>query len=298
MFLGFRVSILLAASCSLVAVLVVETRSATFIQKEQLTAEQHLEKAREALHEKKYGAAKAEAKRALSLNKEIPEPYLLLAIAARQQGELNSAMGYVSKALERNPDYADAHYILGLLQFQKKNFAGARDEANAAILKGARFSNSYLLLAQAYLAISSHQEAVDALQNALALVSSNDEAARLKLQIEALNDFIRTKANRSDPSYTKPRLLNQPRPRYTDEARTANVQGTVRLAVLVTEDGSASSPIVFVGIGYGLDEEAIRAARSMKFTPATKDGKPVKFWQMVLVEFNLKLSFEVINKNG
>ena len=50
----------------------------------------------------------------------------------------------------------------------------------------------------------------------------------------------------------------------TDEARAAHVQGTVRLAVLVTEDGSVSSSIVFVGIGYGLDDEALKAARARK----------------------------------
>lgn len=264
------------------------TSGAVLIQKEKQTAEQHLQNARDALHEKKYGKATDEAKRALSLDKDLAEPYLLLAIASRQRGELTDAMRYVKKALERNPAYSDAHYILGLLLFQQKNFAAAEEEASLSIVQGSTFPNAYVLIAQADLAIGKLEQALDAFEKALRLTPPDqEEAHRLTDQIEALKGWIDSRASRRDPSYIRPRPLNTPQPRYTDEARTAKIQGTVRLAVLVGEDGSVTSTLVFVGIGFGLDQEALRAAQKLKFKPATKDGKPVPFWQLVLVEFNL-----------
>jgi TonB family protein len=273
--------------------------AAVLIQNEKQPAEQHIQNAREALQNKKYGRAKDEAKRALSLNRMAPEPYLVLAIASRQQGELTDAMKYVKQALDRKTDYADAHYVLGLLQFQKRDFIAAQAEASMAIAQGLSFPNVYELLAQADLAINKTKEAVDALENALRFSSTDrDEAARIKEQIEALNGWIGSEASRHDPSYAKPQPLNSPRPTYTDEAREAKIQGRVRLAVLLDERGNVTSTLVFVGIGFGLDREAINAAQKLRFKPAMKDGKPVPFWQMVIVEFNLRSSFKVIQKTA
>jgi TonB family protein len=265
------------------------SRAARLIQKEKQTAEQHLQNAREALHEKKFGKATDEAKRASSIDKDLPEPYLLLAIACRQRGELTDAVRYVKRALEHDPKYADAHYILGLLLFQQKNFVAAQEQASLSIVEGPKFPNAYVLIAQADLAIGKLEEAVDAFEKALQLTRSNkEEAQRLTDQIGALKGWIDSRSSRRDPSYIRPKLLNTPQPRYTDEARTAKIEGIVRLAVRVSEEGSVTSTLVFVGIGFGLDQEAIRAAQALKFKPATKDGKPVPFWQLVVVEFNLR----------
>ena len=283
----------------LISISATHCAAAVLIQNEKQPAEQHIQNAREALQNKKYGRAKDEAKRALSLNRMAPEPYLVLAIASRQQGELTDAMKYVKQALDHKMDYADAHYILGLLQYQKKNFIASQTEASTAIAEGLSFPNVYVLLAQANLATNKTKEAVDAFENALRLSSADpDEAARIKHQIEALNGWIGSQATRQDPSYTKPKPLNAPQPTYTDEARNAGIQGTVRLAVLVNEGGKVTSTLVFVGIGFGLDQEAIKAAQRLRFEPAMKDGKPVPYWQMVIVEFNLRSSFEVIQKTA
>jgi hypothetical protein len=37
-----------------------------------------------------------------------------------------------------------------------------------------------------------------------------------------------------------------------------------------------------------LDEQAIAAARLVKFRPAMKDGKAVPFWVSLQIEFNLR----------
>jgi TonB family protein len=85
-----------------------------------------------------------------------------------------------------------------------------------------------------------------------------------------------------------PRALNEPRPNYTEEARTNKVQGVVRARILVGSDGLVKQVRILKGLPYGLDEEAIRAAMQMRFRPATKDGGAVAFWLTLDVEFNLR----------
>jgi TonB family protein len=60
------------------------------------------------------------------------------------------------------------------------------------------------------------------------------------------------------------------------------------MVVLVDEQGKVSSVVVFIPLGFGLDEQAAKAARQMRFTPASKGGRPVSFWQRIEVEFGLR----------
>lgn len=87
---------------------------------------------------------------------------------------------------------------------------------------------------------------------------------------------------------TPPRALNEPRPNYTEEARTNKVQGIVRARILIGSDGLVKQVRITRGLPYGLDEEAIRAAMQMRFRPAMKDGAEVAYWMTLNVEFNLR----------
>lgn len=62
---------------------------------------------------------------------------------------------------------------------------------------------------------------------------------------------------------------------YTEEARTAAVEGTVVLDIVVREDGRVGEVHVVSGLAHGLTEAAIAAAKSCRFSPGEKDGKPV-----------------------
>jgi TonB family protein len=87
---------------------------------------------------------------------------------------------------------------------------------------------------------------------------------------------------------TPPRALNEPRPNYTEEARTNKAQGIVRARILIGSDGLVKQVRILRGLPYGLDEEAIRAAMQMRFRPAMKNGAAVAFWMTLDVEFNLR----------
>ena len=84
-----------------------------------------------------------------------------------------------------------------------------------------------------------------------------------------------------------PKCVHCPVPGYTEEARKHKAQGSVRMNVVVDTDGRAVAIHPVKGAPYGFTENSVNAVRSWKFTPAMKDGKPVKV--CVTVETTFKL---------
>jgi TonB family protein len=85
----------------------------------------------------------------------------------------------------------------------------------------------------------------------------------------------------------RPTVLSKEKARYTDEARKNGVQGTVVLSVIFAADGTIRSIQVVRGLPDGLNENAIEAAKKIRFRPAIKEGKPVS------VRGNLEFSFNL-----
>lgn len=87
---------------------------------------------------------------------------------------------------------------------------------------------------------------------------------------------------------SKPVIVSRFRPEYTDEARNNNVQGAVRLRILVDEGGTVKSVRVVRGLPHGLTQKAIESGYKTRFKPAMKDGKAVPYWIIIEVTFTLR----------
>lgn len=85
----------------------------------------------------------------------------------------------------------------------------------------------------------------------------------------------------------KPRIRSKPNPRYTEEARRKGVAGRVVISVVLCRTGEVGDPGVVEGLPHGLSEEAIKAARRIKFEPARKDDERVNVRVSVVYHFNL-----------
>lgn len=84
-----------------------------------------------------------------------------------------------------------------------------------------------------------------------------------------------------------PRATKSPTPAYPAALETMGIRGTVILRVVVDERGKGLVADIAEPVGYGLDQSAINAIHnSWEFTPAQKDGKPVKVYFRVRVNFN------------
>ena len=87
-----------------------------------------------------------------------------------------------------------------------------------------------------------------------------------------------------------PRLLRSVRPNYTAEAMRAKVQGIVRLEGVVLPDGSVGDLKVIRSLDpvFGLDQEAMKAAKQFRFVPGTRFGEPVAVLVSFEIEFTLR----------
>jgi TonB family protein len=82
-------------------------------------------------------------------------------------------------------------------------------------------------------------------------------------------------------------ILSKPKPAYTDDARRKNIEGEVLLEMQFSASGEARVLRVVRGIGHGLDETAVAAARGIRFRPATRDGGAVDSAAIVRILFQL-----------
>jgi TonB family protein len=65
------------------------------------------------------------------------------------------------------------------------------------------------------------------------------------------------------------------------------VSGTIVLRVVFRADGHVTDIRVVSGLPYGLTDKAIQAAKTVRFTPAMKDGRAVSQYAQLEYNFNL-----------
>ena len=75
---------------------------------------------------------------------------------------------------------------------------------------------------------------------------------------------------------------------YPMAARRAELEADIALELVVGLDGRVVSARVLRPAGYGLDEEAVRAVSAYRFSPARRDGRPVRVRMPWTVQFRLR----------
>src|SRR5437588_1602288 len=82
-------------------------------------------------------------------------------------------------------------------------------------------------------------------------------------------------------------ILYEPNPAYSNEARILKMEGDVVLEVVFLASSQVQVVRVVSGLGHGLDEAALQAAKLIRFKPAQRNGQPVDFPARVRIEFRL-----------
>jgi TonB family protein len=85
----------------------------------------------------------------------------------------------------------------------------------------------------------------------------------------------------------KARVVMKPEPAYTEDARRNEITGTVVLRAVFSSGGDVTNIRVVSGLPHGLTENAIYAARQLRFIPAIKDGHFVSMYIQLEYNFNL-----------
>jgi protein TonB len=74
---------------------------------------------------------------------------------------------------------------------------------------------------------------------------------------------------------------------YPAAARRAEIEVDLRLEIVVEPDGTVRVARLLSPAGYGLDEAALAAIRGYQFSPAVREGRPVRVRMRWTVQFRL-----------
>lgn len=264
------------------------------------------------LKTQKYKDAIKALKKAVEL---APKNDVYLALLAYCQMMVSDADATktANETLRINPQNAEAYYVLGILSYRNESFAGAYDRARRAIELKPDFSPAYRLKAQAliasYMALPGKVlppatrgdlliEAVADLDKFLALTQDASQRREVEAELVTLRHFAEyygrpenqlqrgaSLADPPDPTRTALRILSKPRPGYTDGARARRISGRIVVLVTFGADGKIGPVMVTQSLDPDLDQQAVRAARGIKFVPATQNGVPVASVRQVEYSF-------------
>ena len=181
--------------------------------------------------------------------------YFLLGLSHRGLKQHNEAIAALEKAVQLKSKNSLAQFELGQTYIDAKNYKGAIRQYRWLEKKDKRLASEFRLNIPAEVA-KQYQLPPSLLEASQADI----EAAKPILGMEL--GF-------------RPQILYRERARYTDEARANKIGGTVVLRVIYSKQGKLIVLGVVRGLPYGLTENAIEAAKKIRFNPAMKDGQSV-----------------------
>ncbi len=215
------------------------------------------------------------------------------------QNKTGKAIDVLSKAIKLDPKNSAASVLRASAFYREWKFEDALRDSETAISLEPGFATAYSLKANILVGLFGSKVKGDApsdseidllrgavavLEKCIATCTNDSEVDRQKNQIGGFRKFLEyfnagerlePESAATDTNSTPVRITRVQRPEYTNAARLNNVSGKVRILALFDSDGVVRLGIIVKSLGYGLDEEALRAALQTKFVPATRNGQPV-----------------------
>ncbi len=247
--------------------------------------------------------------KSLELNPNQADAHKALAYVLLLRNKLKESLKQIEALTALNAMDSESYYIRGWAKLRLGDNDEALDNADQSVKLNPKFANAYLLKAQAMMNRRSNStdykriaaeygSAADNIGKFILLTSASPDNVFWRGQQETLKIFAayytEKEKNKDSDTEDKPdanttpiKILTKPRASYTDKARQAGVSGIIRLLVAFTESGKVEHVLVLTSLGYGLDEEAIKAARGIKYEPQTRDGKPVTTVKPVEYSFTI-----------
>lgn len=247
-------------------------------------------------------------KKAVDLAPVNNEHRLNYAFAFFRTNKLKEARKQTEAVLGNDPQNLSAILLRGSINFLQRKFDETITDSDKVISLDPSYAGAYTLKSNAILGRLSARVAngsiikneVDLLKEALVTLQNGEESAQGKPGIEAIKTeregvsaFYQYFTRGSDVNFasdlgTIPLKIIEKRPApYTNEARRNMVEGTIKVAVLFSSTGVVKHVLVLDGLPFGLTENAVRAARNIRFEPAVKDGKPISVVKLVEYSFDI-----------
>jgi len=232
------------------------------------------------------------------------QPHILTALAWAhlRLGDRSKAARYAREATDLDKNNAEAHYVFAVAALPGQNYKIVHARATSAIEADPNLWAAYRVRALALIGSFAQQQTI-VIKDPLSRGELLTEAARdLETYIEKLPGadhgsfgpgYLRSlkyfasyyselgrkeeidKTSGNAPIRTTYKVTEKPLASYTSRARDARIGGNIRLVAQLRSDGRVGHILLLTSLGYGLDEEATRAASKIRFEPATDNGVPV-----------------------
>jgi TonB family protein len=136
--------------------------------------------------------------------------------------------------------------------------------------------------------------AVDSLENPQGYIALSSDVGDAEFRAIEVRRMAKPRPTPVDGVYEpgrgveNPRLIKTVRPRYTEAALAARIQGDVTLSAVVLPDGTVGETQVLQSLDpkFGLDREAVAAASGFRFVPGMHNGQPVPVRVTIEISFN------------
>lgn len=243
--------------------------------------------------------------KSIELKPDFADSQAMLALVYFKRNRIDDAVETGEKAVDSGFESATLRYILGVAYFRRGDNEKALENSDKAVKLNSNFPAAYLLKAYALMnftygtteyeaAVAKYGKSGESLRKAVILSKNSSNDLFEKTDQDSLEFFANyyseeenKPAEQDEQEITPLKLLSKPRPSYTDTARRNNVSGTITLLVAFEKTGKIKHILVVRGLGSGLDEIAIKSARSIKFTPQMKDGVFVTTVKMMQFSFSI-----------
>ena len=236
----------------------------------------------------------------LTLRPDSADANAKLAYALILAGRSERATAAARHAIELGDQSAEAHYAIAEASLSLGDPAKAIEEAELALHNKSDFAPALITKSLAYSSLKQPADAAANLEKFLSISPNDPDADVWREQMERLRKSAGP-ATSSTGSITtdadgpfsakdvtvRARVLSKPEPTYSDAARKAGVAGTVVMRCVFASDGEVKNLVIMKALSYGLTAKAVEAARRIKFTPATRDSKPVSMWMQLQYNFSL-----------
>lgn len=212
------------------------------------------------------------------------------------------------KLIGLQPNVADSYFFYAFISILKEEFLTAETQIEKMIALNPSSPDPYFLRGSLYLRQvpdGRYQHRAETLQKADAAFQRYTElnkngplGAYLREQIAAVQWFANFYNKRGDNTPkdsgqspaepgTKLAVKKAKAPNYTREAKETGLSGVVLLLVAFRADGTIGPVLVLRGLGNGLTEKAVEAAKQIKFNPVIKNDVPVDSVRQVEYSFSV-----------
>jgi tetratricopeptide (TPR) repeat protein len=206
------------------------------------------------------------------------KPYYFRAVAHRFQGNPAEAERDAEHALALDPGFGAVYVLLSGL---------AVDRIGGGVSTTNDLHSKFEMLGRAR----------DVLRKGLSTVQVPAERAPIEERARIIGAFYDYFAARPpvasvspspEPGVTPLKILSIFRAEFTGKGRDKRVNGAIRVAVLFGASGKVEHVLFLKTLGYGLENQVLKAIRKIKFEPKKKDGQPVP--AVKLLEYTFSVS--------